>query len=128
MISGKAKKLLIESGIDGFNKDTVFAYKIPQNNMKDNHNVQLLFTDISEYTEIQGSDSYRGLEQHLNLKIFFPPLSTSDPDVVKNSVIKYLKTKRFRFHDSDGMTALPDSDRTMISMQFWYLDILDEAQ
>lgn len=128
MISVKVRKLLIDSGIDGLSKDTVFAYKIPQNNERDTHKMQVLLSDISEYPDIEGSDMYRGLEQHLNVKIFFPALSTDDPDVVKNSIIKFLKTKRYRFHDSDGITVLPDSDRTMLSMQFWHLDVLDEAQ
>lgn len=127
MIAAKLRDLLSESDIEGTNDDTVFAYKVPQSSQEDMVNVQYVFSDISEYPEIEGSNKYRGYEQHVNLKIFFPALSMSDPDVVKNSVIKFLRSKKVRFHDSSGMTALPDSDRTMISMQFWVSTLLDEA-
>lgn len=127
MIAAKLRDMLRESGIEGTSNKTVYAYKIPESAVSNEKDVQYVFSDISEYPEIEGSNKYRGYEQHVNLKIFFPALSTSDPDVVKNSVIKFLHSKKVRFHDSSGMTTLPDSDRTMISMQFWMNTLLDEA-
>lgn len=128
MISGKAKKLLSASGIPGIDSSNVFAYKIPPDAQKQQNNIQILFQDISEYPEAEGSNTFHAYEQHLNMKIFYPVGYQEDFAVIQNKIIKYLKTQRFRFHDSSGVTALPDTDRLSSSVQFWYFDILDEAQ
>lgn len=129
MIAGKAKILLQDSGIEGVDKSNVFAYKIPNQSYNNDTGKKMwfLFTDISEYPEIEGSNSYRATEQHVMLKIFFPVGYADDFSVVQNKIIKYMKTKKFRFHDASGVTALPDTDRLSMSIQFWCLDVLNEA-
>lgn len=128
MIAGKAKQLLSQSGISGINSKFIFAYKIPTSIDDKGSEIQFLFTDISEYPDIEGSNKYRGYEQHLNLKIFFPIGYSEDFSVIQNKIIKFFRTKNIRFHDSSGVIALPDTDRLTMSMQFWSNEILDEAQ
>ena len=77
MIAAKLRDMLRESGIEGTSNKTVYAYKIPESAVSNEKDVQYVFSDISEYPEIVRT---------FNLRIFFPALSTSDPDVVKNSV------------------------------------------
>lgn len=128
MIAGKASELLSQSGIEGINEDYVFPYKIPDDINDKGNNIQFLFSDISEYPDIEGSNMYRGYEQHLNLKIFFPVGYAEDFSIIQNKIIKFFRTKHIRFHDSSGVVALPDTNRLTMSMQFWCNEILDEAQ
>lgn len=128
MIAGKARILLMNAGLDGINSNTVFAYKIPADVTKNTSDIQFLFTDISEYPDAEGSNSYRAYEQHVSLKIFFPVRYNGDFSAIQNKIIKFLKTYGFRFHDSSGVVALPDTDRTSMSLQFWHYEVLEEAQ
>lgn len=118
----------MNAGLDGINSNTVFAYKIPADVTKNTSDIQFLFTDISEYPDAEGSNSYRAYEQHVSLKIFFPVGYNGDFSTIQNKIIKFLKIHGFRFHDSSGVVALPDTDRTSMSLQFWHYEVLEEAQ
>lgn len=127
MIAGKAKQVLLSSSIDEVNRGEVFAYKIPPTNQTHDNKIQFLFTDISQYPIVEGSDKFRGYEEHLNLKVFFPSSYGGDFTLLQNNIIKEMKKNGYRFHDSSGVTGLPDSDRAMLSLQFWYDNLMDVA-
>lgn len=127
MIAGKVFQLLSSSGIEGLNQDSVFAYRVSPSATQEDYQLQVLVSDVLEVPDAQGSDSFRAYEQRVNVKIFFPVDYEGDFHTVQNDIIKFMKDNKYRFHDSSGVLALPDTERLTASLQFWHTEVLDNA-
>ncbi|GBG95191.1 hypothetical protein LFYK43_16500 [Ligilactobacillus salitolerans] len=112
----QAKKLIQDANFDKV--DDVFSMNIPQKYMDSTDKTQILVTDVSTDTELEGNDDFFATNKEIEVQIFYKLKLDFDPEELELPLLKLFKANNW--HITQIREHVPDPDTFQVTGTFYF--------
>lgn len=116
LATAQAEKLIQDANFDKV--DRVFSLNIPQEYMDSTNETQILVTDVSTDTELEGNDNFFATNKEIEVQIFYKKDLDFDPEELELPLLKLFKANNWKIYQI--REHVPDPDTFQVTGTFYF--------